>query len=313
MSIERLLASGYAQQVQLLVQILPLVFQEDCFALKGGTAINLFVRDMPRLSIDIDLVYLTHEGRATALPRIVAALDRVADNLTRTLVGVGVTRSYQEKPDALRLVVRRGVVRIKIELSPVLRGTVLDPQIREICPTAQEHFGYVEAPVVSLPDLYGGKICAALDRQHPRDIFDVLLLQEAEGLTAEIRTATLVYLLSHPRPMEELLNPHEKDLSDVFRNEFHGMTLREVRLEELLGARARLRKELLGGLTWDDRALVTDFVEGAPGWNHSMFRGIEDLPALLWKAKNIKAMPPEKREASVRKIKELLAPPAQAP
>jgi len=42
--------STYYRQVQLLVQLLPLVAEEDCFALKGGTAINLFVRNLPRLS-----------------------------------------------------------------------------------------------------------------------------------------------------------------------------------------------------------------------------------------------------------------------
>ena len=55
--------SVYYKQVQLLVQLLPLVAEEDCFALKGGTAINLFVCDLPRLSVDIDLVYLPMNNR----------------------------------------------------------------------------------------------------------------------------------------------------------------------------------------------------------------------------------------------------------
>ena len=48
----------YRRQVQLLIRVLPSIAEEACFALKGGTAINLFVRDMPRLSVDIDLTYL---------------------------------------------------------------------------------------------------------------------------------------------------------------------------------------------------------------------------------------------------------------
>lgn len=48
----------YRRQVQLLVRVLPLVDTEKCFALKGGTAINLFYRALPRLSVDIDLLYI---------------------------------------------------------------------------------------------------------------------------------------------------------------------------------------------------------------------------------------------------------------
>jgi hypothetical protein len=293
--------------VQLLVLVLPVVFEESCFALKGGTALNLFVRDMPRLSVDIDLVYLPHEGRADALPKIVSALDRVAVSLHDRFAGLDVKKAYQEKPDALRLLVRRGDVLIKIELSPVLRGTVLEPQLREICPTAQEHFGYAEVPVVSLPDLYGGKICAALDRQHPRDLFDVMLLLEADGITDPIRMATLIYLLSHPRPVEELLFPHEKDIAAIFRNEFQGMTLRAVTLDDLLSTRIRMLKSLHQGLKPDENELLLRFLKGDAFWNTSGFVGIEDLPALLWKAQNLEKMAPEKRALSVQKLEDLFA------
>jgi hypothetical protein len=68
----------YFRQVQLLVRIIPLIASESCFALKGGTAINLFVRDIPRLSVDIDLVYLPMDERETALQNIRAALTTYA-------------------------------------------------------------------------------------------------------------------------------------------------------------------------------------------------------------------------------------------
>lgn len=50
----------------------------------------------------------------------------------------------------------------------------------------EDEFGYAEIPVVSLADLYGGKLCAAMDRQHPRDLFDVLMLLNAEGISRDI-------------------------------------------------------------------------------------------------------------------------------
>ena len=64
----------FRQQAALLIRTIPLVAAETCFALKGGTAINLFVRDMPRLSVDIDLTYLLVEDRPTSLANIDAAI-----------------------------------------------------------------------------------------------------------------------------------------------------------------------------------------------------------------------------------------------
>lgn len=69
----------YRQQVALLLRVLPFVEEERAFALKGGTAINLFVRDMPRLSVDIDLTWLPVEDRATSLAAINAAMLRIKE------------------------------------------------------------------------------------------------------------------------------------------------------------------------------------------------------------------------------------------
>lgn len=177
----------YYKQVQLLVQLLPLVAEESCFALKGGTAINLFIRELPRLSVDIDLVYLPMQDRNEALAGIAAALARIKERILHALPKAKVIEAYKNKPDAMRLVVSNNNVQIKIELSPVLRGTVFEPELRTICTKVESEFGYAEIPVVSLADLYAGKICAALDRQHPRDLFDVMWLLNNEGLTDEIR------------------------------------------------------------------------------------------------------------------------------
>jgi len=68
----------YIRQVALLVETVPFIEKEACFALKGGTAVNLFHRDMPRLSVDIDLTYLPFDDRTTAFANINAALSRIA-------------------------------------------------------------------------------------------------------------------------------------------------------------------------------------------------------------------------------------------
>ena len=94
--------------------------------------------------------------------------------------------------------------------------------------------------ILSSYDLYAGKICAALDRQHPRDLFDVHLLLENEGIKTELRKAFIVYLISHPRLMVEILNPQKIDISGIFEKEFKGMIAQSITLEELETTRDKL-------------------------------------------------------------------------
>src|ERR1700723_3271222 len=86
----------YRNQVALLVRILPLVAEESCFALKGGTAINLFVRDMPRLSVDIDLTYVPVEPRAESLVAINAAMKRIVARVQKAIPDPKITESVLE-------------------------------------------------------------------------------------------------------------------------------------------------------------------------------------------------------------------------
>jgi predicted nucleotidyltransferase component of viral defense system len=207
--------SIYFKQVQLLVRILPLIDSEKCFALKGGTAINLFYRDMPRISVDIDLLYVPMDEREEALKNIRAALSRISKLIQKTIGEVRIQNAH-EQSDALRLIVQQGEVRIKIELSPVIRGTVFPEHRMEIYELVERNFGYAEIQVASFPDLYAGKLCAALDRQHPRDLFDVKFLLENEGITDDLRKTFLIFLISHQRPIAELLDPHRKNIKEIF-------------------------------------------------------------------------------------------------
>ncbi|EFD83341.1 hypothetical protein HMPREF0485_04116 [Klebsiella variicola] len=187
------------------MQVLPYVAVEREFALKGGTAINLFIRDFPRLSVDIDLAWVPLESRTIALPHIRDALARIAANLQQQ---AGMNAVLQaNRSDEMRVVVTTDSAQIKIEVSPVARGTLYPPQEREVVGAVEDVFGYASLPVVSLPDLYGGKLCAALDRQHPRDFYDVKLLLDAQELNRPIFNGFIAYLLSHNRPLAEVLSP----------------------------------------------------------------------------------------------------------
>jgi len=296
----------YYRQVQLLLQVLPFVAQEDCFALKGGTAINLFVRDLPRLSVDIDLVYCRENNRDEALTDIKQVLTQISETITAKIKGCHVHRAFEDKSDSLRLIVSKAGTQIKVELSPVLRGTVYPVVLMEVREAVEQEFGYVEVPVVSLADLYAGKICAALDRQHPRDLFDIKLLLENEGLTEEIRKATLVYIISHNRPIAELLAPKRKDLKTIYENEFVNMSEQAISLDELTTAFEQLVKGLNQKLTVNEKAFLLSFKCNRPDWSLLALDNIERLPAVRWKQQNLDRMKTDKHQQAIDKLKQVL-------
>ncbi len=298
--------SPYYRQVQLLIRLLPIVRHETCFALKGGTAINLFVRDLPRLSVDIDLVYLPLDNRAKALQNIRAALSRISAKIKQDLPDSEVIPSH-EGTDALRLFVTQGEARIKIELSPVLRGSVFPPVVMDVKPSVEQEFGYAEMLVLSLPDLYAGKFCAALDRQHPRDLFDVKLLMENEGISEELRKTFLVYLISHNRPISELIAPTRKNIRGVFEGEFANMTTTHVTEVELEETRERFIRAIRAGLTEEEKGFLLSFKARKPEWALLGLDGVENLPAVQWKMLNLQKMPIDKHDKALKALRTVLS------
>lgn len=298
--------SQYYRQVQLLLRIIPFVSRYDCFALKGGTAINLFVRNFPRLSVDIDLVFLPMMERQEALKTITSHLDNLAASITASIDNTRVVRSFQDKVDALRLLVEQDGIQIKIELSPVLRGTVYKPTIIPVSEAVEEEFGFAEMAVVSFEDLYAGKICAALDRQHPRDLFDVKLLLDNEGFSDELRKALLVYIISHPRPIAELIRPKFKDISGIYEGEFRNMADQDIPLADLEATREQLVRLINTSLTTQDRTFLLSFKNRTPDWALLGLTGIDQLPAVRWKLQNLTRMKPKKHVEAYLQLEEVL-------
>lgn len=299
--------SPFYKQAELMLRTVPAVAGEKCFALKGGTAINLFVRDMPRLSIDIDLTYEPIDPRAQALRNIDKALKRVAAQVRKTIPRAHVHESIGGGGHVEKLFVSTPDARVKIEPNTVLRGVIFPTEDRDLVKPAEELFELsASMKTLSLPDLYGGKLCAALDRQHPRDIFDVKLLMENEGITDEIRKAFVVYLASHDRPMNELIDPLRQDMRRIFDAEFSGMTAQSVNYEELLAAREQYIAHLKASLTEPERAFLVSIKEGAPKWELMGIAGIDRLPAIQWKLINIGKMSAAKHADALNKLKEKL-------
>jgi predicted nucleotidyltransferase component of viral defense system len=301
--------SPFFKQAELMLKTIPHVAAESCFALKGGTAINLFVRDMPRLSVDIDLAYLpVDEPRETALKKSSEALGRIGIAIKKTIMGTRVQESRAREPErVIRLIVSTGPTRIKIEPNEVIRGSVFPSEERELSKRAEDLFELsVSARALSLADLYGGKLCAALDRQHPRDFFDVKILLDNEGITDDIRRAFVVYLASHDRPMHELLDPKRKDVRRIYENEFAGMPIEEVAYKDLIAAREKLIEALKKDLTDDEKTFLVSIKAGEPNWSVMGLKGIENLPALQWKLLNIQKMSTKKRGELLVKLKRTL-------
>lgn len=295
----------YRNQVNLLLRTIPAVAQEGCFALKGGTAINLFVRDLPRLSVDIDLTYLTVLPRERSLGAIDKAMKRIDARLTRSLRDVRLTSGLHDG-FITKLVVRQGGVQIKIEVTPVLRGCAYAAELRPTAPSVEEQFGFAEMTVVSFADLYAGKIVAALDRQHPRDLFDVRDLLAHEGVTDELREAFIVYLISHNRPMSEVLSARPKDIAQEFEVNFQGMTAESVELEALLEARTVITRLIVGKMPEGHRHFLTGFEAGEPDWSLLAVPKASKLPAVKWRQMNFDKLAKNQRIANVRRLADVL-------
>lgn len=276
----------YLDTARLLTQVAPLVFVDDTFALKGGTAINLFVRDMPRLSVDLDLVFPDHTlPRDEALVRINEAIRQAAERLKKRGLQVHAPAAAEGET---KLLVRRGPVQVKIEVNFVMRGTVRPVRQASLTPTARDVLlADLEIPVVSLEDVYGGKLVAALDRQHPRDLFDVMQLFAHDGITPGIRRAFVVYLASSNRPVHEVLFPPLRDIQYDFTHNFHGMTAEPVPLDALLAAREHLLHEIQLGLDEEERRFLLSLVAGTPEWARLGIDHLEHLPGVRWKLQNL--------------------------
>ena len=300
--------SPYYRQAELLLRILPIVNREEVFALKGGTAINFFYRDLPRLSVDIDLTYLPLKDRDKSLQEINDKLLDLKGEIFRTFPRSKIIhKQLSESKFVYGLVINNQNALIKIEPNTTIRGMVYPTVEKRLCTRAEEIFELsLSARVLSLEDIYGGKICAALDRQHPRDLYDIKLLLEHEGISDKTRDAFIVYLISHDRPIVEVLNPGLRDIKLIYENEFSGMTLDNVTLPSLIDTRLNLITLIKSSLTENEKLFLLLFKNMTPDWTLLGLEGIENMPAIKWKMLNLKKMKPASHRKAYEKLEDYL-------
>jgi hypothetical protein len=297
----------FTEQVRLMVALLPQVAKQTCFALKGGTAINLFIRDMPRLSVDIDLAYLPVEDRQTSLTNIDKALAAISTAIEQYIAGASVRALFLKGTDKrYKLVIWQGEISVKIEVTPVFRGSVYPAEFGELSTRARVAFGFARVNLLSFEDIYAGKLCAALDRQHPRDLYDVQLLLDNEGINDRMKNAFLVYLMGHNRPMAELLEPIPQEIGPLYRAEFAGMTYEPVSIERLEKTFKKMVRKIHDAITDADRNFLLALKRGTPNWQLFSLPEVERLPAIQWKILNLERMNPGKRKKAAAKLEKVL-------
>jgi predicted nucleotidyltransferase component of viral defense system len=283
----------YHKQVALLISVIPEIALDHRFALHGGTAINLFDRDMSRLSVDIDLTYIPIEDRETSFTNISVALTNIKSTIEKRLQGSRV----EHKVELHKLLVSHNDAIIKIEVSQIVRGTLGAVTEKMLCKKAQEKFDtFCSINIVPNGQLYGGKVCAAMDRQHPRDIFDVKHLMQREGFTKEIKEGFLFRLLSSDRSIQDVLFPNLQDQRLAMSNQFAGMSEEDFSYEEYEFVRATMIKTVQASITAEDKLFILGFKDVIPDWSIYNF---EAYPSIKWKLQNlekIKASNPAKHK-----------------
>ncbi|NBU10823.1 MAG: nucleotidyl transferase AbiEii/AbiGii toxin family protein [Proteobacteria bacterium] len=278
---------AYIDLVRVLLESAPAIFATRHFAMKGGTAINLFIETMPRLSVDIDVVYADFQApRDEALKSIASGLEAARKQLAK--YGLEAEVSATKVGDEIKLFIRRDRNQVKVEVNHVFRGTVLPVETRRLGGEARKLFTTdLSVPVLATAELYGSKLVAAMDRQHPRDLFDVRGLFERGGLTPEVVECFVCYLAGHNRPVHEVLFSRDQDMSLAFENEFVGMTRIPVTLAGLEQVRRKLKAELPAALTVNHRQFLLGLVAGEPDWSLVKCPHLSQLPAIRWKLKNL--------------------------
>ncbi len=295
------------RQMRLLVEILPFVAREECFALKGGTAINLFVLDLPRISVDIDLTYLPRQSHADASAGIDGALRRIAEMLCSVSPPYAVAEGRANDQGHIdTLTVTGRDTQVKIETNAVLRGTLHPVRKLAVRPRVEQKLGFAQMAVLADADLYGGKLVAALDRQHPRDLFDALVLLERDGLTDEVFDAFLLYLAGHKGVIAHTLEPRPRRIAELFAAQFEGMAERGVTVEELENARERLVRALHDRIGARERQFLLSIKRRQPDWSLVRVEGAAEWPALGWKLHNLGRMTAERHAAAVADLEQVL-------
>jgi hypothetical protein len=283
---------------------MPSVYRIADFAVHGGTAINLFYKNMPRYSVDIDITYIPLEERDKSLLAINTHLIELKQAIEKSVPGIRITH----KPDVWKLLCMKDGATVKIEVNGTKRGLLGATADKELCNKAQTEFAMsCRARVVSFTQLYGGKISAALSRQHPRDLFDCKYMPL--GLLEQAKEGLIYALLGSDKPIVESLQPNLINQRTALEQEFTGMTDMPFSYADYETTRLDLISGVNDMLSKSDREFLLSFESGEPQWDKCQIGDVSEHPSVKWKLQNIlklKELNPVKFVAGVEKLREAL-------
>ena len=304
MNNQNLQTNIYAQKVDLLLRLFPLVMEEKVFAVHGGTAINLFLRNLPRYSVDIDLTYIPLSDRKKSIEDINLHLKSISEKARKAFPGMHIIPNFA----TCKLLCEYRGKQVKIEVNQTKRGIVGGELMHlPLCEKAQDEFQvYCIADIVPVSQLYGGKVAAALSRQHPRDLFDVKYMTIP---LKDCREGLIFCLLGSDRPIHESFAPSLIDQHEAMENQFAGMTDVPFTYEEFEETRAKLFSDVKSLMTDADKKFLISFESGQPEWDGYEFEYFKNYPSVRWKLLNLQKLAeqnPEKLKMETKKLKELL-------
>lgn len=295
----------YRRQVALLIRIMPSVFRIKDFAVHGGTAINLFYKNMPRYSVDIDLTYIPITDRRTSIDVINTHLTQLKQMIERTVPGIKVVH----KPDVLKIQCSYEGAMVKIEVNGTKRGIIGATGDHMLCARAQNEFQMgCKARIVSFSQLYGGKITAALSRQHPRDLFDCKYM-EIDNFK-DVKDGFMLCLLGSDKPIIESLRPNSIDQTEALEKQFAGMSDVPFSYTDYEDARINLVKLVNDNLDSADKDFLLSFEVGNPIWNLCCAGDLSAYPSVRWKQQNIiklKEINPQKHLDGINNLREFFS------
>jgi predicted nucleotidyltransferase component of viral defense system len=298
------MASQYFDQAQLMLNVLTSM-PFDSFALKGGTAINFFYENMPRYSVDIDLVFTKISTRSEALREIHQGMAQIKQAMDKLKYNSFLVNASENNP-AIKLNVSNKKASIIIEPNTTLRGMLLPIENKELTAKAVDIFKVsASIPCLAYQELYAGKLNAAVDRQHPRDIFDMYLYWQKNKTLKDLIDCFVAYIAQNKRSFSELLEPNELDITRIYETDFVGMTTEKISLDTLVGFRKMLFAEIKKVLNVKHKLFLISFMQNKPDWSLLPFSHLQAMPAIQWKLQNIAEMSAVKNKTEIRKLEKI--------
>lgn len=216
-------------------------------------------------------------------------------NLEKTIPNIIVV----PKPNVWKLLCTLQDATVKIEVNGTKRGILGSTVDMHLCEKAKAEFNMgCKARTVSFSQLYGGKITAALSRQHPRDLFDCKYMD----ITSfdEVKNGFMLCLLGSDKPIIESLMPNEIDQTDALEKQFEGMSDVTFSYDDYKQTRSQLIKMVQNGLTEEDKRFLLSFEEGIPDWELCCAGNLSCYPSIQWKLFNIKKL----KDTNIKKYKQ---------